>query len=527
VKKQNRRMEQLLREVELAWAMLPLNRYPAKALEEAWKVVLLNQFHDIIPGSSINRVYREAHEQYSEVEQTLTDLLAAADNEWQRGIQTRGFSSPYLLRNSLSWDRDELVLIPEKSRSAANRGPWTTPAGDAALSQPTRTGTLVQIKVPAMGYSLISKGKSREQASTGLRISKNILQNKLLKVEFAANGCIRRIFDKSESRDVLLPGAMANQFCLFEDQPLAFHAWDIDAFYMEVAPSHPKLVNTEIIEQGPLRASLQQTWQAPNYDIVQTVSLTHDSRLITFDTRVDWRESNHMLRVEFPVDVHATSANYEIQFGHVSRPTHMNTSWDMAKFEVVAHKWADISQPNYGVAIINDCKYGHQIQGNTISLNLLRSPKLPDPEADMHTHQFRYAVLPHPGDLHHSDVIQQAHQFNIPIRVVKPEATRSRNAYLVDNSFISVDCANVIIDTVKKAEDDRSIIVRVYEAFGTDCSCQMHFQNAGKKAGRKIVQQIQLVSMLEYQGQDIEMRNNAIRLSFKPFEITTLKLIMS
>jgi alpha-mannosidase len=520
VKKQNRRMEQLLREVELAWAMLPLSRYPAKALDRVWKVVLLNQFHDIIPGSSINRVYREAHEQYSEVEQVLTELLTRADHEWQRKINTKGLSSPWLMRNSLSWDRDELLLIPEKSRSTANRGSWITQDGEPILSQSTQSGTLVQVRVPALGHGLISRGTPRDQSATELRISATSLQNKLLKIEFAPNGNIKRIFDRIEQREVLLPGTMANQFCLFEDRPLNFDAWDIDAFYMEMAPTHPKLVNSEIIEQGQLRVSLQQTWQAQHYDIIQTISLTHDSRLISFDTEVDWRESNHMLRVQFPVAVHATTANYEIQFGHVARPTHMNTSWDMAKFEVVAHKWADISQPNYGVAIINDCKYGHQIQGNTISLNLLRSPKLPDPEADMHRHQFRYALLPHPGDLHHSDVIQKAHEFNTPLRIVKPDSSAGRTASASDASFITVNRDNVIIDTIKKAEDSKSLIVRVYEAFGMDCSCTVQFQNTPNST----VKQIELVSMMEDQGRDIKIAKNRIRLSFKPFEIKTLRI---
>jgi alpha-mannosidase len=521
VKKQNRRMEQLLREVELAWSMLPLSRYPAKALDKAWKVVLLNQFHDIIPGSSINRVYREAHEQYSEVEKDLTELLITADQEWQRKINTSNLSCPYLLRNSLSWDRDELVLIPETSRSAANRGSWISADGEPALSQPVRSGTLVQVRTPALGHGLIGKGKPREQMKTGLQISKNILQNKLLRIELASNGNIKRIFDKTENREVLSSSAMANQFCLFEDRPLTYDAWDIDAYYMEMPPSHPRLINSEILEHGPLRASIQQTWRAHNYDIVQTIALTHDSRLISFDTRVDWRESNHMLRVQFPVNIHAASANYEIQFGHIARPTHMNTSWDMAKFEVVAHKWADISQPNYGVAIINDCKYGHQIQGNTISLNLLRSPKLPDAQADMHTHQFRYALLPHPGDLNQSDVIQRAYEFNVPIRAVRSESGRGRGATSNPGSFVTVNHSNVIIDTIKKAEGDRSLIVRMYEALGTDCSCEVSFPGVQGNVAKRI----QIVSMMEDRIEDIETDAGRARLSFKPFEIKTLRLM--
>ncbi len=529
MKKHNRDMEHLLREVELAWSMLPLSRYPASELNEAWKTVLLNQFHDIIPGSSVNRVYREAHAQYAEVAESLNQLLHAADKAWLRNVDTGNLTNPWLLRNSLSWDRDELVLISGKSKSTSN---WISNSGESALAQSAPGGTLLQVKIPALGASLVGQRKtrraSRTQAVTGLRISKNILQNKLLRIEFASDGCIRRIYDKIEKREVLLPDALANQFCLFEDRPLAYDAWDVDAFYMEMQPSHPAFVNRQIIASGPLRAGFLQTWKAPQYELQQTISLTHDSRLITFDTKVDWRESHHMLRVVFPVNVHASQANYEIQFGHVSRPTHMNTSWDMAKFEVVAHTWADISQPNYGVAILNDCKYGHQIKGNTISLNLLRSPKVPDASADMHHHQFRYGLLPHPGDLYHSEVIQRAHEFNIPLRIVQPDAPSNRRpsrrspGKSYAESFMRIDCANrldqVLIDTVKKAEDDKSLIVRCYEALGRDCSCEISFKDD--------IAQFYFVNMMEDQPHAIGTNDNRFQLSFRPFEIKTLKIVM-
>jgi alpha-mannosidase len=524
-------MEILLREVELAWSMLPLSRYPARSLEQAWKTVLLNQFHDIIPGSSITRVYKEAHEQYRQVEQTLNELLDEADHLWMGtlcndkrhidNLDVGKLEKLYAVRNSLSWDRTELVMVPETSRSHGKTSKWMSAGGDPITCQRIQGGTLLQVNAPAFGHNLIGQGPTREISPAGLQVSQKVLQNRLIRVEFAADGNIRRIYDKLENREVLRAGARGNQFCLFEDQPLAYEAWDIDAFYMEVKPEHPRLVSNQILEQGPLRASLVQTWTSEKYDIRQVISLTHDSRLIGFETRVDWRESRHMLRVQFPVDIHASQANYEIQFGHVSRPTHMNTSWDMARFEVVAHKWADISQPNYGVAIINDCKYGHQILGNTISLNLLRSPKIPDAEADMHVHEFRYGLLPHPGDLHHSEVITKAHEFNTPLRVLKAEPGRvkkpvRRSLNSSSPSLIVSNQPNVIIDTVKKAESDNALIVRCFEAYGTDCTCKLEFAAP--------VKQVHLVNLLESQVEEIELSDNRVELTFNPFEIITLKV---
>jgi alpha-mannosidase len=172
-------------------------------------------------------------------------------------------------------------------------------------------------------------------------------------------------------------------------------------------------------------SALKLIFEEERYVIEQKIILNKNSRRIDFETTIDWHETNKMLRVEFPVNVRSSQASFEIQYGHVFRNTHENTSWDMAQFEVVAHKWADISQPNYGVGIINDCKYGHKIKGNVISLNLLRSPKTPDPDSDMHEHQFTYALYPHAGTMVQSDLIRQAYQLNIPLEGIKADLRSS------------------------------------------------------------------------------------------------------
>lgn len=512
VKKMNRRLELLVREVEFLYCLLPANSYPRKQLDDVWKTILLNQFHDIIPGSSINRVYKEAHEQYSEAESALLALRKEADRVYSQSIDTSGMHDPHIVMNPLSWERETIVFIPREKRIL-----WVDAAGNPLESQRTRGGVLVKLDVPAFGHSTISVAMGRQKAqSRNLPSTDKKLENELLRVDFAASGNLRRIYDKTIGREVLVPGAQGNLFCLYEDIPLAYEAWDIDAFYMEKPPTHPRLAKMELIEQGPLRTTIEQVWEDDNYTITQHICLDQDSPLIEFRTEVDWRENRRMLRVDFPVNVHANEAHYEIQFGAVARPTHMNTSWDMARFEVVGHKWADISQPNYGVAILNDCKYGHRISGNTISLNLLRSPTTPDPEADRHVHTFRYALYPHAGNYVDAEVVNRAYEFNVPARVFNAAAKTGKRATL--ESFITCNRTNVIVDSIKRAEDDDDMIVRLYEACGVDCTVQLGVHRDFARVTE--------VDLMEQELAPVKTTGRQIKLAMAPFEIRTLKFAL-
>ncbi|MEX2326445.1 MAG: glycoside hydrolase family 38 C-terminal domain-containing protein, partial [Pseudomonadales bacterium] len=221
-----------------------------------------------------------------------------------------------------------------------------------------------------------------------------------------------------------------------------------------------------------------------------------------------------MLRVDFPVNVMSTEARFEIQFGSVSRPTHNNTSWDMARFETVAHKWADLSQPNYGVALLNDCKYGHSIFGNTISLNLLRSPTRPDPEADRHEHHFRYALYPHPGDHVSAQVVNRAYEFNVLARVYKAKRkTGSRPSF---DSMVRCNRDNVIVDTIKRAEDSDDLIIRCYEAYGIDCAVALTINLDVANASE--------VNLLEKEIQPVKVTHGAIVFPIGPYEIRTFRI---
>ena len=374
--------------------------------------------------------------------------------------------------------------------------------------------TLARLSLPAMGHAVVERGGRRPSIQNELRVAGNRLENSLLKVSFLANGTIGAIYDKQSARNVL--SAPANVLAIYEDRPLAFDAWDVDIFYLEKAPQQLVHVGTEVIEEGPLRIAIEQCWQSSECDLRQRIYLCSDDRLLEFDTIVDWRAQHRMLRVDFPVNIHADRARYEIQFGHVARTTHDNTSWDMAQFEVVGHRWADISQPNYGVALLNDCKYGYRIKHGTMSLNLLRSPKSPDPSADMGEHHFRYALLPHPGDHRTAGVVHRGAEFNTAAPA--EDADPHGGTLPPRHSHWSLDADNVVIDTVKRAENNVGLILRLYEAEGEDSRCRLSMARPCQAASE--------VDLMEESPQQLKLRDQQhIDLRFSPFEIKTLHLV--
>ncbi len=472
-KKLNRKLEFLFRTTEMVYALYSPEHYPIEMLDKHWKTLLMNQFHDIIPGTSINRVHKESVEQYLEIERDL-------NNEFKKLMDPQ---SPNMVLNELSFGFEEVIDI---------------------------SGELKKVQVPAYGLFKIDEVVTPEMGD--VTVSSDTLENSKIKVEFNENGLIERIFDKEVKRNVLLENEFGNQLNLYEDRPNLWDAWDVDVFYEERKPETLTASTIEIIENGGLRGCLKLTYHGEKCDIEQRVYLSAGSKRIDFRTKVDWREDYTMLRAEFPVNVKSDRASFEIQYGHVFRNTHDNNSWDMAQFEVVGHKWADISQPNYGVAILNDCKYGHKIKDQKISLNLLRSAKEPDPEADMHEHEFTYSILPHIGNHLDGDVIQESYKLNIPLRMVSPKVPNTKTG-----SQLTLSSRNVILEACKKAEIGDSRIFRFYETNGIDSgTCQIQFGFDVQKAS--------LVNMLEEEITELEVENNSISLSFNPFEIHTIRV---
>ena len=413
-KRANRKNEFLLHDAEFlaAWASVRGHfAYPHVELRRAWELLCLNQFHDIIPGSSIKEVYVDSMRDYDEIrrigEQIRENALIALD-------QFLPSETALAIYNPTSFPRSEVVKVPDECPT--DETIVTTMDGTRLSAQRTENGMLVKCpvvppygvlalrlstgEIPATGNNIYAgdTGGAPKDKGTSAMCSM-VMENPLLRAEFDQSGDIVRLFDKQADREVLAAGHKANQWQVFEDRPLDWEAWDIDIFYDEKMWTADPADSIEVVESGPLRACLKIKRRVFNSDIVQRVYICADSARIDFDTRIIWRERRLLLKVAFPVDILSPRATYEIQWGNVERPTHQNTSWDWARFESCAHKWVDLSEGDYGVSLLNDCKYGYDIAENVLRLTALKGAMFPDPDADLGEHRFTYSLLPHTGGL--------------------------------------------------------------------------------------------------------------------------------
>jgi alpha-mannosidase len=474
-KRLNRRAEQALREAE-TWSVAAAHGYPAGELEGAWKRLLINQFHDILPGSSIDWVYEEAERDLEEVIETAGGLTAAAQS------RIAGGGTNFAVFNVTSHARREVV--------------------DAG-------GRLSMVDAPPCGWAVHDLAAAE---STGaVTVTGRVIENDLLRVEWDERGLLTSIWDKEAERQVLDAGARGNLLQLHMDNPSRWDAWDIDIDYRDSVTDLVELASQEVELAGPLRAAVRFTRKFGASTLEQRMVLDAGSRVLRFETDVDWQEEHRLLKVAFPVAVHSTRATYEIQFGHVERTTHANTSWDRARFEVCAHRWADLGEAGYGVALLNDCKYGYDILGSVMRLSLLRAPTHPDPTADRGRHRFTYALMPHPGDFREAGVIAAAEALNAPLRVVSSGLDAG-----AERSLIEVDTPQVVVEAIKRAEDSDAIIVRLYEAWGGRCRAGLRTSLPAKRAT--------LCDLLERERSEVSVRDGELDLELGPFKIVTLKL---
>ncbi len=519
-KRYNRKSEFRLHDAEflaaLAHMAVPSYAYPHTRLTEAWRTVCLNQFHDIIPGSSIRQVYEEAERAYADVlaaaAQVRDEALAALAAQWG-GVDV-------LVVNPISFSRQDLAFweghLPPGYRLVREDG---TPIP----AQETEAGTWLAVgELPPYSiHRLRLEPGPVPTISQVVTAEDNLLENAYVRVELNEAGDIVRIYDKVNDREVLPPGAVANQFQAFDDRPLNWDAWDVDIFYEETMWTADPATEIRVVEQGPLRATIEIRRRILHSPYVQRISLAYNSPRLDVDTRIDWQERHVLLKVAFPVNVLSPRATYEIQWGHIERPTHRNTSWDWARFEVVAHKWVDLSEGGYGVSLLNDCKYGHDVRDNVLRISLLRSPALPDPEADRGEHRFTYSLFPHAGPLS-EETLAAAYALNDPIIVYPVENGMSSDApsdtpRLCGVPLVAVDRPNVVVETVKWAEDGNGLIVRLYEARRMRGTVQIKVAVPLAAAYR--------VNLLEEEDRPLAVEDNVVFLSLRPFEIATLRLV--
>jgi len=502
-KKMNRFLELKLRQLEMLFSLLPLKEYPAEQLDAIWKNLLLYQFHDILPGSSITPVYEDSTRAYGEMQKETDGLYEKAaalliGNDEHKLTLFNTLSVPYRRPICLKGDLADFQLENEDGIPV----PW----------QREKDSLVIQTIIPPLSALTLHRTKKALKKGAPKPDKNFVLENELIRYEFKDDGTISRIYDKESARDVLSSEGSGNLFGFYEDRPAEWDAWDIDIYYENQLLEHPRLLNRQWLADGPVRQGFSQKLEVGSSKIIQKIYLGNESKRVDFETWVDWREDHKMLRISFEVEIRTETASYEIQYGHVRRNTHRNTSWDMAMFEVVGHRFADLSDKNYGVALLNDCKYGYKIHDNIIDLNLLRSPSLPDPKADRGEHRFKFSLFPHDNDFIESDTLSEAAQLNQPPAVLPGLIKESIN------NPVSMNSQDVILEVLKKAEKEDALIVRIYESFGRSAEAEL---NLGSN-----VAEVYEADMMETSLKKMTVKNNILILSFSPFEIKTLKLII-
>lgn len=482
-KKNNRKAENSAAKTEFLSVLaekLLNKKYPDKKIKEVWKLILLNQFHDVLPGSAIKEVYEDSKKQYEKIFADCKEITTKHLNGISRHIKTDG---GLLVFNSNFANESSAVKINGKTAEVSD--------------------------VPSYGWCVVSENDAFKCSVTATESS---LENNYYIVSFDKEGNIYSILDKRFDREIVKNNCIFNHFRVFEDYPRCYDNWEISEYYKCKSWDLGTVERVEPIKDGS-RVGMKIVRKYLKSECVQIVWLYSKLDRIDFETEIDWHEQHQLLKVFFPINVHANKAVYDIQFGNVERPTHQNTSWDSAKFEVCGHKWADLSDGNYGVSLMNDCKYGYSCIGSDLSLTLIKCGTYPNTVADQGNHKFTYSILPHSGDFRNITV-PRSYVLNKPFDAVK---LKKQEGDLPDNfSFVWADKANVVTETIKSAENGNGIIIRVFDCGDISGNVNLNFGINIKKA--------YLCDMLENEISELTIKNNSISLKLKNYEIITIKI---
>jgi alpha-mannosidase len=524
IKQANRRAELWYREVEVlnAWASLYGMPSRQEQLNEGWRLILLNQFHDVLPGSSIREVYDDAERLYAQAgaigQRIYDEALAVLLHQVSAGEQE------LVLVNTLAWERSDPIQCP------ALLPPWMDNVQRSTDWDGKPVFLLDGVRLPPCSVQVVSAASYVETAEGQLLAPARaayaddetiILSNAYYDLWIDAQGEISRLYDVRAKRDVFAPGQAGNQLIAYEDRPLNFDAWDIDLFFEEKPYPLRTVTAMRILEEGPVRATVEIDRAYLSSRITQRLSLWRSSPRIDIATEIDWHEHQTLVKAAFPLAINSTRATYEIQFGNVERPTHRNTSWDLARFETYAHRWVDVSEGGYGFSLLNDSKYGHDVHDQVVRLTLLKSGVYPDPHADEGLHRFTYSLLPHEGDWREAHSVQHGYELNVPVRCVAGQkqvpsvplvAVQGRTRL----SFLQVACSHVIVETVKPAEDGDGLIVRLYEAHNQRGSGRLTFASSLLSAHE--------CTLLEEPISEVACQGNTLSFQVRPFEIKTFRV---
>lgn len=499
-KKMNRFMEYKLREEEMLSVFAeklfdkPYNR---EEFLKAWKIVLCEQFHDILPGSSIHEVYEDSHEEYERALKYIENATKAAKASFVTEKE-----NVFTLFNQANWERDSIVKIP----AGAETYEYTDSEGNTLPSHRCGEKDLVYVKgLKPLAFTTITRTAKVENVAE--EFEENTVETPYYIVSWDGKGRLVRLYDKSADREVIPEGKFANVFQIFEDKPRCFDAWELEStidLKKEEIPCDGNIIKTK----NELGYFIHFTYNYNNSKIMQTLCLYNDKRRIDFKTVVDWKESQKILKTAFSVDIRGVFARYDVQEGNIVRPITRNTSWEAAKFEVVAHKWADLSETGYGVALLNDCKYGYDIKEDTMRLSLLKSATDPDYSADYGTHEFTYSLYPHKEEWYNSGLEEEAFDLNSPVVVLDGASA------LGNESLISFDAKNIVLDAFKKAENEEAYVLRFHEYTGRRGKINL-------KTGLNFDSWCEADLMENPLG---EWKQTAMEVEVKPYEIKTIML---
>ena len=506
IKRGNRKAELALRDAEWACSLARAlgHSYPADKLEELWKVLLINQFHDILPGSSMNEVNDRAIKE-------LGECRAESEELCRSGITS--LASPaqdsVTLANTLSWAREgEIALsgIPE----------GRAPAGDAVVAQGYEDVegqpklAVTGLAVPSLGMISVPLREQASPAESPFVVDGPGIDTPFADVQFDERGRMASFIDRTTGRQLVREGGAFNVFWCGEDIPQAWDNWDIDPDQSAKMRDDARLISQEVVGNGPLQLRIRSRFAVGvNSTITQDIVFHSTSPRVDFETLVDWHEKHKLLKAGFDTTILSNDARHEIQFGHLMRPTHQNLSTDRARFEVCNHKWTDLSENRQGIALLNDCKYGISVSGGDMRISLIKSGTHPDYRADEGVHRMDYALLPHAGGFAAENVVRPAYEFNSPV-IALPGFSAN------ELSLASVSAPNVIVESVKQSEDGSALILRLYEAEKTYTPCTVTF---GLNVSR-----VEQTNMLEEEGTELPVADNAVSASFRPFEIKTLRV---
>lgn len=513
-KKYNRKSEYMYQDAETLGVLAKLlseSKYPSEQLLEGWKIILLNQFHDIIPGSSIAPVYEDSKEQYEQIGKAGNDMISASEKAIAANIGTDG--KTVVVFNTLGFARTSVAVtdIPADGDFYI-----TDCCGNTVPSQITacRKLAFLAADVPAKGYKTFKVVSGKADAKCGVSVLGDTFENDFYRVTFNENKNVAEFFDKASCRSVAPVGETLGRLIAYEDRAHNHEAWDIKCYYGEKSWNIDNVKSAEIIENGSVRTvmKVERTFNLSN--ITQYfVFYPHTARIDIFHD-IDWKEKRVALKADYPVDVNATAATFDIQFGNIKRSAHENTTWDFAQFEVCGHKWADLSDNGFGFSVLNDCKYGWTVKDGHIKPTLLRSATSPNHDQDRERHTFTYSMFAHKGDVSTSSVVTESYDLNVPLTAVAVDA--ENGSLPTEFSLVSADKSNIIIETVKKAEDSDDIIIRMFETWNSRTNTVLNFGLP--------VESVAECNLMEEKDSALELTDGKLELTFKPFEIKTIKV---